>query len=179
MRSTAMLLALLSPNTAAFHLGQHCAPRPTSPRFSPVVAAAEKHATVIFLRHGQSEWNAASLFTGWADVPLTTLGKNEAAEGATQMWREGYKVDVAYTSLLKRAQQTLDIVLKITGQEDVPVHQNWRLNERMYGGLTGLNKKETVEKYGAEQVGQWRRSYDTPPPPIDLDRCSTAAARTP
>ena len=68
------------------------------------------------------------------------------------MWREGYKVDVAYTSLLKRAQQTLDIVLKITGQEDVPVHQNWRLNERMYGGLTGLNKKETVEKYGAEQV---------------------------
>ena len=84
---------------------------------------------------GQSEWNAASLFTGWADVPLTTLGKNEAAEGATQMWREGYKVDVAYTSLLKRAQQTLDIVLKITGQEEVPVHQNWRLNERMYGGL--------------------------------------------
>ena len=163
---TSLLVALLSPS-AAFHLGQHRAPRPTSPRLSPVVAAAEKHATVIFLRHGQSEWNAASLFTGWADVPLTTLGKNEAAEGATQMWREGYKVDVAYTSLLKRAQQTLDIVLKITGQEDVPVHQNWRLNERMYGGLTGLNKKETVEKFGADQVGQWRRSYDTPPPPID------------
>ena len=132
---TSLLVALLSPS-AAFHLGQHRAPRPTSPRLSPVVAAAEKHATVIFLRHGQSEWNAASLFTGWADVPLTTLGKNEAAEGATQMWREGYKVDVAYTSLLKRAQQTLDIVLKITGQEDVPVHQNWRLNERMYAGLT-------------------------------------------
>ena len=89
-------------------------------------------STVVFLRHGQSQWNEANLFTGWADVPLTTLGKNEAAEGATQMWREGYKVDVAYTSLLKRAQQTLDIVLKITGQEDVPVHQNWRLNERMY-----------------------------------------------
>ena len=118
---------------------------------------------------GQSEWNAASLFTGWADVPLTTLGKNEAAEGATQMWREGYKVDVAYTSLLKRAQQTLDIVLKITGQEEVPVHQNWRLNERMYGALTGLNKKETVVKYGEDQVNLWRRSYDTPPPPIELD----------
>ena len=134
LRST-MLVTLLSPS-AAFHLGQPQvrAPRPTAPRLSPVVAAdkPEKHATVIFLRHGQSEWNAASLFTGWADVPLTTLGKNEAAEGATQMWREGYKVDVAYTSLLKRAQQTLDIVLKITGQEDVPVHQNWRLNERMY-----------------------------------------------
>lgn len=162
-----LLVALLSPS-AAFYLGQHLAPRPPVSRLSPVVAAAEKHATVIFLRHGQSEWNAASLFTGWADVPLTTLGKNEAAEGAVQMWREGYKVDVAYTSLLKRAQQTLDIVLKITGQEDVPVHQNWRLNERMYGGLTGLNKKETVEKYGAEQVGKWRRSYDTPPPEIDL-----------
>jgi bisphosphoglycerate-dependent phosphoglycerate mutase len=95
-------------------------------------------------------------------VPLTTLGKNEAAQGATQMWKDGYQVDVAFTSLLKRAQQTLAIVLKITGQEDVPVHQNWRLNERMYGGLTGLNKKETVAKYGVEQVGQWRRSYDTP-----------------
>jgi 2,3-bisphosphoglycerate-dependent phosphoglycerate mutase len=100
-------------------------------------------------------------------VPLTTLGKNEAAQGATRMWQEGLKIDVAFTSLLKRAQQTLAIVLKITGQEDVPVHQNWRLNERMYGGLTGLNKKETVAKYGAEQVGQWRRSYSTPPPEID------------
>mmetsp|Transcript_36386 Transcript_36386/g.95656 ORF Transcript_36386/g.95656 Transcript_36386/m.95656 type:complete len:307 (-) Transcript_36386:483-1403(-) len=135
----------------------------------PLMEAEEPFATIIFLRHGQSVWNEASLFTGWADVELTTLGKNEAAQGATQMWREGIKVDVAFTSLLKRAQQTLGIVLKITGQEDVPVHQNWRLNERMYGGLTGLNKKETVAKYGAEQVAQWRRSYSTPPPPIDLD----------
>lgn len=108
--------------------------------------AKEAHATVVFLRHGQSVWNAASLFTGWADVELTTLGKNEAAAGATQMWKEGIKFDVAYTSLLTRAQQTLDIVLRITGQEDIPVHNNWRLNERMYGGLTGLNKKETVAK---------------------------------
>jgi len=168
LSSTAVLAALLSP-AAAYQLAHARTPaRPSSARLSPVVAA-EKHATVIFLRHGQSEWNAASLFTGWADVPLTTLGKNEAAQGATQMWREGYKVDVAFTSLLKRAQQTLDIVLKITGQENVPVHQNWRLNERMYGGLTGLNKKETVAKYGTDQVGQWRRSYDTPPPPIDKD----------
>jgi len=135
----------------------------------PTMDAEEPFATIIFLRHGQSVWNEASLFTGWADVELTTLGKNEAAQGATQMWREGIKVDVAFTSLLKRAQQTLDIVLKITGQEDVPVHQNWRLNERMYGGLTGLNKKETVAKYGQDQVAQWRRSYSTPPPPIELD----------
>ena len=89
------------------------------------------HATIVFLRHGQSTWNEASLFTGWADVELTTLGKNEAAAGATSMWREGIVLDVAFTSLLKRAQQTLDIVLRITGQEDVPVHQSWRLNERM------------------------------------------------
>jgi len=126
-------------------------------------------ATIVFVRHGQSTWNEASLFTGWADVELTTLGKNEAAQGATQMWQEGLKFDVAFTSLLKRAQQTLNIVLKITGQEDVPTHSNWRLNERMYGGLTGLNKKETVAKYGDDQVKLWRRSYSTPPPPIDTD----------
>jgi len=129
--------------------------------------ASDAHAVLILLRHGQSVWNEASLFTGWADVELTTLGKNEAAQGATQLWKEGFKVDVAYTSLLKRAQQTLDIVLRITGQEHVPVHQNWRLNERMYGALTGLNKKETAEKYGDEQVKKWRRSFATPPPPID------------
>ena len=96
-----------------------------------VSMAAEEHAKIIFLRHGQSVWNEASLFTGWADVQLTTLGKNEAAAGATSMWKEGIVVDVAFTSLLKRAQQTLEIVLKITDQEDIPVHQNWRLNERM------------------------------------------------
>lgn len=126
------------------------------------------YATCVFLRHGQSLWNEANLFTGWADVGLTTLGKNEAAQGATQLWREGIEIDVAYTSRLKRAAQTLDIVLKITGQEDVEVHRCWRLNERMYGALTGLNKKETVEKYGADQVKLWRRSYSTPPPEIDL-----------
>ena len=140
------------------------AQRSPAPR---AAAAPETHATLIFLRHGQSVWNEGNLFTGWADVELTTLGKNEAAQGATSMWQEGIKVDVAYTSLLTRARQTLDIVLKITGQEDVPVNSNWRLNERMYGGLTGLNKKETVAKYGEAQVKQWRRSYSTPPPPID------------
>jgi len=129
--------------------------------------SAAPHSTVVFLRHGQSTWNEASLFTGWANVELTTLGKNEAASAATLLWKEGHVFDVAFTSLLKRAQQTLDIVLQITGQEDVPVHENWRLNERMYGALTGLNKKETAEKYGAAQVKEWRRSFDTPPPPIE------------
>ena len=133
----------------------------------PARLSPDCHAVLILLRHGQSVWNEASLFTGWADVGLTTLGKNEAAGAATQLWQEGFKVNVAYTSLLKRAQQTLEIVMKITGQEDVTVHQNWRLNERMYGGLTGLNKKETVAKYGDAQVKKWRRSYSIPPPPID------------
>ena len=143
------MAALLLPFCVSYSL--LAAPRPPTVQRAAVLALAdeEPHATLIFIRHGQSEWNAASLFTGWADVGLTTLGKNEAAQGATQLWREGLTVDVAFTSLLKRAQQTLDIVLKITGQEDVQVHQDWRLNERMYGALTGLNKKETVAKYGA------------------------------
>jgi hypothetical protein len=103
---------------------------------------------VCFVRHGQSEWNAKNLFTGWADVPLTILGKNEAAAGATWIWKEGLEFDVAYTSELKRAQQTLKLVMDITGQNDLTVHKSWRLNERMYGALQGLNKKETVMKYG-------------------------------
>lgn len=134
-----------------------------------VASSADTHATIVFLRHGQSMWNEANLFTGWADVPLTTLGKNEAAAGATQIWREGIVFDVCYTSLLKRAQQTLDIVLTITGQEHVITHNSWRLNERMYGALTGLDKKQTVAKYGEDQVKLWRRSFSTPPPPIDTD----------
>ena len=107
---------------------------------------------VCFVRHGQSEWNAKNLFTGWADVPLTILGKNEAASGATWIWKEGLAFDVAYTSELKRAQQTLKLVMDITGQNDLTVHKSWRLNERMYGALQGLNKKETVMKYGDDQV---------------------------
>mmetsp|Transcript_100436 Transcript_100436/g.287454 ORF Transcript_100436/g.287454 Transcript_100436/m.287454 type:complete len:306 (+) Transcript_100436:1159-2076(+) len=168
MRVLVLALALLAP-AAAFLPSRgfsRAAPIRASRR-TVLKAAEEPYTTLIFLRHGQSEWNEANLFTGWADVPLTTLGKNEAAMGATQMWQEGLKVDVAFTSLLTRAQQTLEIALKITGQEDVPVNANWRLNERMYGGLTGLDKKQTVEKYGAEQVGEWRRSYSTPPPEIE------------
>ena len=102
-------------------------------------------------------------------MELSTLGKNEAASAATELWKNGYKFDVAYSSRLKRAQQTLDMVLRISGQEDVPRNRCWRLNERMYGGLTGLNKVETAEKYGDEQVKIWRRSFDTPPPEVDLD----------
>jgi 2,3-bisphosphoglycerate-dependent phosphoglycerate mutase len=130
---------------------------------------AKSTCKICFVRHGQSEWNAKNLFTGWADVPLTTLGKNEAAAGATWIWKEGLTFDVAYTSELTRAQQTLAIVQTITSQEDLTVHKSWRLNERMYGALQGLDKKETVLKYGADQVQLWRRSYDTPPPACELD----------
>jgi 2,3-bisphosphoglycerate-dependent phosphoglycerate mutase len=159
LQATAYQLSAVRSATPISRVLRHAAPVANQ---SP-----DAHAVLILLRHGQSVWNEASLFTGWADVELTTLGKNEAAQGATSLWKAGYKIDVAYTSLLKRAQQTLDIVLKITGQEDVTVHQSWRLNERMYGGLTGLNKKETVAKYGEDQVKKWRRSYSDPPPPID------------
>ncbi len=167
MGTRGLLAALAMVASASAFLAGAPSARKVGGRWIPSPVAAEPHARIVFLRHGQSVWNSGGLFTGWADVPLTTLGKNEAASGATQMWREGIKVDVAYTSLLMRAQQTLDIVLRITGQEDVPVHQNWRLNERMYGGLTGLNKKETAAKYGDAQVKLWRRSYSTPPPEID------------
>jgi len=161
------VLALLQ-TVSAFRAGVGVGSAPAVRSAAAAVTMAEEsHAKIVFLRHGQSVWNEASLFTGWADVGLTTLGRNEAAGAATAMWQDGIKIDVAYSSLLKRAQQTLDIVLKITGQEDVPVNYNWRLNERMYGGLTGLNKKETVAKYGDEQVKKWRRSYAIPPPPID------------
>ena len=130
--SSAYRLPGPSPSTVAR------APRSPAPR---AAAAPETHATLIFLRHGQSVWNEGNLFTGWADVELTTLGKNEAAQGATSMWQEGIKVDVAYTSLLTRARQTLDIVLKITGQEDVPVNSNWRLNERMCATAAAITRE--------------------------------------
>jgi 2,3-bisphosphoglycerate-dependent phosphoglycerate mutase len=174
MRSFFLTVAALVSGCDAFAVGARgvrgsALARPASrgSAASRIVASEEPYATIVFLRHGQSAWNEANLFTGWADVPLTTLGKNEAAMGATQIWKEGIMFDVCYTSLLMRAQQTLQIVLTITGQEKVIVHPNWRLNERMYGALTGLDKKQTVEKYGEDQVKLWRRSYSTPPPPIE------------
>ena len=165
-----MLILASSHVASAFLAGTYGNARTAPVRMSVSGTVPEgTYSTVVFLRHGQSEWNEANLFTGWADVPLTTLGKNEAATGATAIWKEGIVFDVGYTSRLLRAKQTLEIVLQITGQEDLPVHRCWRLNERMYGALTGLNKKETVLKYGEDQVTQWRRSYDTPPPEIELD----------
>jgi 2,3-bisphosphoglycerate-dependent phosphoglycerate mutase len=123
--------------------------------------------TVVLLRHGQSLWNKENRFTGWIDVPLSEEGIGEA-KGAARLLREaGYAFDVAYTSVLKRAIKTLWLVLEENDQMWIPVVRSWRLNERMYGALQGLNKSETVARHGEAQVKIWRRSYDVPPPPLD------------
>lgn len=122
---------------------------------------------LVLLRHGQSQWNLDNRFTGWVDVPLSELGMKEALAAGRLLKDEGFTFDVAYTSVLKRAIKTLWIVLEELDRMWIPVTRSWRINERMYGGLQGLNKAETVAKHGEEQVKVWRRSYDVPPPPLD------------
>jgi 2,3-bisphosphoglycerate-dependent phosphoglycerate mutase len=124
---------------------------------------------LVLLRHGESQWNRENRFTGWVDVDLNDKGREEAREAARLMAAEKYEFDVAYTSVLKRAIRTLWIVLDEMDMMWIPVHRSWRLNERHYGALQGLNKAETAAKHGEDQVKIWRRSYDTPPPPLDLD----------
>lgn len=119
---------------------------------------------LCLLRHGQSQWNLENRFTGWIDVDLTDAGRDEARTAAERLKTQGIHFDVAYTSVLSRAIDTLDIAMKVLGQEDLPVHKDQALNERMYGDLQGLNKAETAAKFGDEQVHTWRRSYDVPPP---------------
>jgi 2,3-bisphosphoglycerate-dependent phosphoglycerate mutase len=118
--------------------------------------------TLILIRHGQSQWNLENRFTGWVDVPVTEKGAAEAARAAGEL--KPFRFDAAFVSELKRAQQTLDIILKETGQTAVPVRRDKALNERHYGDLQGLDKAETARKYGDEQVHIWRRSYDVKPP---------------
>jgi 2,3-bisphosphoglycerate-dependent phosphoglycerate mutase len=118
---------------------------------------------LVLVRHGQSTWNLENRFTGWTDVDLSEQGVREAHEAADALQREGYTFDLAFTSVLKRAIRTLWIILDEMDLMWIPVHRSWRLNERHYGVLQGLNKKETAEKYGLEQVQIWRRGYDTPP----------------
>lgn len=124
---------------------------------------------LVLIRHGESVWNKANLFTGWTDVDLSEKGITEAKTGGKLLNEEGYTFDVAYTSVLKRAIRTLWIVLDEMDLMWIPVIRNWRLNERHYGALQGLNKAETAAKYGDEQVQIWRRSYDTPPPVLEKD----------
>ena len=124
---------------------------------------------LILCRHGQSDWNLKNLFTGWTDVDLTEKGIEEAREAGRTLAEAGYEFDVAYTSVLKRAIRTLWLIQDEMDLMWLPVHRSWRLNERHYGALQGLNKAETAEKYGEDQVHVWRRSYDTPPPPLEED----------
>lgn len=124
---------------------------------------------LVLLRHGESEWNRLNLFSGWTDVDLSETGREEARQAGRTLKALGYVFDVAFTSQLKRATETLRIVLAEMGQTDVPVHKDWHLNERHYGALQGLNKAETAEQYGAEQVHIWRRSYDVRPPALILE----------
>jgi 2,3-bisphosphoglycerate-dependent phosphoglycerate mutase len=119
-------------------------------------------STLILIRHGESQWNLENRFTGWVDVPLSAKGEKEAKDAAEQL--KSYKFDKAFTSKLKRANDTLSIILKASNQTGIPTEYDQALNERHYGLLQGLNKEETAKKFGAEQVHLWRRSYDVPPP---------------
>ncbi|MBK6799680.1 MAG: 2,3-diphosphoglycerate-dependent phosphoglycerate mutase [Acidobacteria bacterium] len=125
--------------------------------------------TLVLLRHGESDWNRENRFTGWTDVDLSEKGFQEAIEAGQEMKKAGYVFDVAYTSLLKRAIKTLNIALDQMDLQWIPVYKTWRLNERHYGALQGLNKAETAEKHGIEQTNIWRRSYDIPPPALTVD----------
>jgi 2,3-bisphosphoglycerate-dependent phosphoglycerate mutase len=125
--------------------------------------------TLVLLRHGESDWNAKNLFTGWVDVGLTHDGRDEAVRGGELLAERGLLPDVVHTSVLRRAIQTVQITLDTCDRMWIPVRRSWRLNERHYGALQGKDKKATLEKYGEEQFMLWRRSYDTPPPQIEDD----------
>ena len=122
--------------------------------------------TLVLLRHGESTWNLSNRFSGWTDVDLTEAGRDQAGAAGRRLRDDGFEFDVAFTSVLKRAIRTLWIALDEMDRMWIPVHRDWRLNERHYGALQGLNKSETAARYGEDQVLRWRRSYDEPPPPL-------------
>jgi 2,3-bisphosphoglycerate-dependent phosphoglycerate mutase len=132
------------------------------------MATDYKDYQLVIVRHGESEWNKLNLFTGWRDVNLSEKGVTEARGAGQTLKKEGFSFDIAYTSLLTRAIRTLYLAEEEMGALWLPVYKHWRLNERHYGALQGQNKMEAVDKFGADQVKIWRRSYDMPPPPVDL-----------
>ena len=168
-----LLAAACATTTSAFVTPNHPANYPhlnlrqqvphTSSSSSSSTTELFSHKLVL-VRHGESTWNDLNIFTGWADAPLNAKGLHEAAQGGQLLKAGGYTFDVAYTSVLKRAIKTLWIVLEELDLMYIPIVNTWRLNERHYGGLQGLNKQETVDRHGKEQVLVWRRSYDIPPP---------------
>ncbi|MCW2697385.1 MAG: hypothetical protein JWR62_2470 [Modestobacter sp.] len=125
--------------------------------------------TLVLLRHGESEWNKANLFTGWVDVELSQKGRAEATRGGQLLTEHGLLPDVLHTSVLRRAITTAELALSAANRHWIPVRRSWRLNERHYGALQGLDKAATLAEYGEEQFMEWRRSYSTPPPPIEPD----------
>lgn len=133
-------------------------------------------STLVLVRHGESQWNRENRFTGWVDIPLSEKGVAEAKSAGEKIKKEDIKFDVAYTSALVRAQKTLDIMLEVLGQENIPIYKDQALNERHYGDLQGLNKAETAKKFGDAQVKLWRRSYDVAPP--NGESLKDTAART-
>jgi 2,3-bisphosphoglycerate-dependent phosphoglycerate mutase len=139
---------------------------PANPRVNKVQKGIGR---LVIVRHGESEWNKKNLFTGWRDVRLTPLGETEAREGGRLLKEEGFSFDVCFTSLLARAIKTLWLIQEEMDLMWLPVEKNWRLNERHYGKLQGDDKIAAAKKFGAEQVNIWRRSYATPPPPVDVD----------
>jgi len=144
----------------------HAEAEPTSERFTFLAGSVNfaSMAILVLVRHGQSQWNLENRFTGWIDVDLTEKGREEAHKAGQLIKAEKLRFTKCYTSVLKRAQETLDIMLKELGQTDLPIERDQALNERHYGDLQGLNKAETAEKFGKEQVHLWRRSYDVAPP---------------
>lgn len=128
---------------------------------------APRNVRVVMCRHGESEWNQLNLFCGFYNAELSEKGMEEARTAGVALKNTNAQFDIAFTSVLKRANITLDVILKEIGQTNIPIVKTWRLNERHYGALTGMNKSETAEKYGEDQVKIWRRSYDVPPPPMD------------
>ena len=140
----------------------------------PMTSADDTH-TLVLVRHGQSAWNLENRFTGWWDVGLTDDGRAEARAAGAALLAAGIEPDAVHTSLLRRAIQTANITLDVMGRGWLPVRRHWRLNERHYGALTGLNKAEMAAQHGADQVHLWRRSYDVPPPPMPADHAFDVA----
>eukprot|EP00520_Triparma_pacifica_P002183 CAMPEP_0118643830 /NCGR_PEP_ID=MMETSP0785-20121206/6601_1 /TAXON_ID=91992 /ORGANISM="Bolidomonas pacifica, Strain CCMP 1866" /LENGTH=304 /DNA_ID=CAMNT_0006535521 /DNA_START=272 /DNA_END=1183 /DNA_ORIENTATION=+ len=173
MKALSLLLAFtVSPSFGFTPLTFHV-PNPsvssTNPSTIPSTSQSSMQLSayeLVLLRHGESTWNEENRFTGWADVPLSEKGLKEARAGGMLMKEEGMKFDVCYTSMLRRAIHTLWLALEEMDQMYVPIKHTWRLNERHYGALQGLNKQETVDKHGKDQVLVWRRSYDIPPPEL-------------
>mmetsp|Transcript_1467 Transcript_1467/g.2589 ORF Transcript_1467/g.2589 Transcript_1467/m.2589 type:complete len:309 (+) Transcript_1467:98-1024(+) len=158
--------AFVAPSTNQ-HLRQIAPLAPTTTASRTATSTELYNHKLVLVRHGESEWNDLNIFTGWADASLNTKGLGEAAEGGNYLKEAGFTFDVAYTSVLKRAIKTLWIILEELDLMYIPIKNDWRLNERHYGALQGLNKQETVDKHGKDQVLIWRRSYDIPPPECD------------